>query len=104
MLAAFGAFAQDEKLDEAMVQKIRQEGLSNSKVMDIVFYLTEVSGPRLNNSPGYMRAANWAKSELTKYGANDARLEAWGDWGKGWELEKSYVAMTAPYCATLSAA
>ena len=97
MLAAFGAFAQDEKLDEAMVQKIRQEGLNNSKVMDIVFYLTEVSGPRLNNSPGYMRAANWAKSELTKYGANDARLEAWGDWGKGWELEKSYVAMTAPY-------
>ncbi len=59
--------AQEEKLDAAMVQKIRTEGLNNSKVMDIVFYLTEVSGPRLNNSPGYMRAANWAKSELTKY-------------------------------------
>lgn len=97
------AQAQDEKLDADMVQKIRTEGLNNSKVMDIVFYLTEVSGPRLNNSPGYMRAANWAKSELTKYGAEGARLEAWGDWGKGWELEKSYVAMTAPYYRPLIA-
>lgn len=97
------AMAQDEKLDAGMVQKIRTEGLNNSKVMDIVFYLTEVSGPRLNNSPGYMRAANWAKNELTKYGAENAKLEAWGDWGKGWELERSYVAMTAPYYRPLIA-
>ena len=97
------AIAQDEKLDAGMVQKIRTEGLNNSKVMDIVFYLTEVSGPRLNNSPGYMRAANWAKNELAKYGAEDAKLEAWGDWGKGWELERSYVAMTAPYYRPLIA-
>lgn len=103
MLAGYLAIAQTEKLDDAMVQKIRQEGLNNSKVMDIVFYLTEVSGPRLNNSPGYLRAANWAKTELTKYGATDAKLESWGDWGKGWELEKSYVAMTAPYYRPLIA-
>lgn len=103
MLAVCLAMAQEEKLDDAMVQKIRAEGLNNSKVMDIVFYLTEVSGPRLNNSPGYMRAANWAKAELTKFGAESAQLEAWGDWGKGWELEKSYVAMTAPYYRPLIA-
>lgn len=103
MLAGYLAMAQEEKLDMDMVQKIRAEGLNNSKVMDIVFYLTEVSGPRLNNSPGYMRAANWAKSELTKYGATDAKLEAWGEWGKGWELERSYVAMTAPYYRPLIA-
>lgn len=102
LLAGSLAMAQ-EKLDDAMIQKIREEGLKNSKVMDIVFYLTDVNGPRLNNSPGYMRAANWAKTELTKYGAADARLEAWGEWGKGWELEKSYVAMTAPYYRPLIA-
>lgn len=103
IVASCMAMAQEEKLDMDMVQKIRAEGLNNSKVMDIVFYLTEVSGPRLNNSPGYMRAANWAKSELTKYGAADAKLEAWGEWGKGWELERSYVAMTAPYYRPLIA-
>lgn len=102
-LLSFMAVAQDEKLDADMVQKIRTEGLNNSKVMDIAFYLTEVSGPRLNNSPGYMRAANWAKNELTQFGAEDARLEPWGEWGKGWELEKSYVAMTAPYYRPLIA-
>jgi carboxypeptidase Q len=86
-----------EPLDNDMVQKIRAEGLNNSKVMDIAFYLTEVSGPRLQGSPGYTRASNWAKSRLAEWGLQDAKLEAWGDWGKGWELQRSYVAMTAPY-------
>jgi hypothetical protein len=27
----------------------------------------------------------------------NARQEAWGEFGKGWELEKMYFAMTAPY-------
>ena len=38
--------------------KIRKEGMVNSKVMDIAFHLTDVSGPRLTNSPGFFRAAN----------------------------------------------
>lgn len=91
------AFAQKDVPDAAMVQKIREEGLNNSQVMDIVFYLTEVSGSRLNNSPGYKRAANWAKNKLSEWGLANSKLEPWGDWGKGWDLEKSYVAMTAPY-------
>ncbi|MGB8191862.1 MAG: M20/M25/M40 family metallo-hydrolase [Chitinophagaceae bacterium] len=89
--------AQDEKVDAAVVQKIRTEGLNNSKVMDIAFYLTEVSGPRLQGSPGYNRASNWAKNKLAEWGLQNAKLEAWGDWGKGWELQRSYVAMTQPY-------
>ena len=88
--------AQDEKLDMEAVQKIRTEGLTNSKVMDHAFYLTDVSGPRLNNSTGYLNAANWAKAKLAEWGL-DAKLEAWGDWGKGWDLQRSYIAMTAPY-------
>ncbi|MCR6720800.1 MAG: M20/M25/M40 family metallo-hydrolase [Chitinophagaceae bacterium] len=86
-----------EKVDMEMMQKIREEGLNRSKVMDIAFYLTDVNGPRLSNSPGYTRAANWAKSELTKWGLANAALEPWGEFGKGWELKKSYIAMTAPY-------
>ncbi|WP_428667217.1 M20/M25/M40 family metallo-hydrolase [Runella sp.] len=90
------AFAQ-EKVDLEMVKKIRDEGLQRSKVMDHAFYLTDVSGPRLQGSPGWMRAAKWAQAKLTEWGLTDARLEAWGEFGKGWELEKSYIAMTAPY-------
>ena len=77
--------------------KIRQEGLNNSKVMDIAFHLTDVSGPRLTNSPGFFRAANWAKDELTKMGLVNAAIEPWGDFGTGWEQTRCYVAMTVPY-------
>ena len=90
-------FAQEEKLDLAMVEKIRNEGMNNSKVMDIAFYLTDVNGPRLQGSPGYTKAANWAKNKLSEWGLQNAMLEPWGNWGKGWELERSYIAMTAPY-------
>lgn len=89
-------FAQ-EKLDMDMINKIKEEGTKNSKVMDIAFHLTDVSGPRLTNSPGFMRAANWAKDELTRFGLVNASLEPWGEFGKGWEQERCYVAMTAPY-------
>jgi hypothetical protein len=91
------SFAQDEKLDMDMVNKIRKEGLENSKVMETVMYLTDVSGPRLTASPNYMKAANWAKNKLTEWGLANANLEPWGDFGKGWEQQKCYVAMTAPY-------
>lgn len=89
-------FAQ-EKVDLLMMQKIREEGLKRSQVMDIAFNLTDKSGNRLTNSAGYMRAANYAKEALISWGVSNAQLDPWGEFGKGWELEKSYVAMTAPY-------
>ncbi len=98
-----GFVSAQEKVDTDMMNKIRNEGLNNSKVMDIAFQLTDVSGPRLTKSPGYDRAANWAITELKKWGLENASLEPWGEFGKSWELQKSYVAMTAPYYRPLIA-
>jgi hypothetical protein len=95
--------AQEEKVDMDMVNKIRKEGLENSKVMETAMYLTDVSGPRLTASPGYMRAATWAKNKLNEWGLSNANLEPWGEFGKGWEQTKCYVAMTAPYYVPLIA-
>ena len=95
--------AQDEKLDLNMMQKIREEGLQHSKVMDIALHLTDLNGNRLTNSPGYLKAANYAKETLSSWGLTNATLDAWGEFGKGWELEKSYLAMTAPYYKPLLA-
>lgn len=95
--------AQEEKLNMEMISKIRKEGLDNSKVMEIAMYLTDVSGPRLTASPGYMRAAQWAKNKLSEWGLANAALEPWGEFGKGWEQQKCYVAMTAPYYSPLIA-
>ena len=50
---AAALFAQEEKLDMGMIQKIRNEGLNNSQVMEIVFYLTDASGRDLKVRPGF---------------------------------------------------
>lgn len=95
--------AQEEKLDFDMLSKIRKEGIENSKVMETALYLTDVSGPRLTASPGYLRAADWAKNKLSSWGLVNANLEPWGEFGKGWEQQKCYVAMTSPYYVPLIA-
>jgi hypothetical protein len=89
------AFAQE--MDQAALAKIKKEGLENSKVQEIAHQLTDVSGPRLTNSPGFQRAADWSVNEMKKWGLQNARLEEWGEFGKGWQVEKSYLAMTKPY-------
>ena len=95
--------AQTESIDQAVMAKIRNEGLQNSKVMDIAFHLTELIGPRVTNSSGFMRAANYAKSQLTQWGLVNSKLDPWGDFGKGWELQKSYVAILSPWYRSLIA-
>ena len=86
-----------EKLDAAALAKIKDEGLNRSKVMETAFYLTDVCGPRLAGSQGLARANAWPRKRLTDYGLANASVEAWGDFGRGWDIDKSYVAMTAPY-------
>ncbi len=102
LLFVFVISGQD-KTDPTAVGKFKEEGLKNSKVMNFAFYLTDVSGSRLTGSPGFMRAATWAKEELTRMGLVNASIEPWGDFGKGWQQEKCYLAMTAPYYQSLIA-
>ena len=101
-LPAF-VYAQTEKIDLSVMQQIRKEGLEHSQVMDHAFNLTDKSGNRLTSSPGFMRAANFAKETLAGWGLQNVALDPWGEFGKSWELEKSYVAITAPYYKPLSA-
>jgi len=103
LASPFAIHAQSEKVDAAMMQRIRKEGLENSKVMDIAFNLTDKSGSRLTASPGFVRAANYAKETLNGWGLQNVVIDPWGEFGKGWELEKSYIAITAPYYKPLSA-
>lgn len=86
-----------------MLTRIKSEGFDNSKVMETLFQLTDVNGPRLTGSPGLLRAEQWARSQLSDWGLEHARLERWGGFGRGWETQKCYVAMTAPYYQPLIA-
>lgn len=86
-----------EPVDMGMVMKIKNEGFNNSKVMDLLFQLTDVNGPRLTGSAGMKAAEEWAHKTFTDWGLANAAIEPWGSFGKGWEIQKSYVAMTTPY-------
>lgn len=84
-------------IETAAIEKIKNEGLNHSQVEQIAFELIDKSGSRLTNSKGYERAAAYAVAQLTKWGLESATKEYWGEFGKGWEFNKSYVAMTKPY-------
>ncbi|WP_073570762.1 M20/M25/M40 family metallo-hydrolase [Algoriphagus zhangzhouensis] len=96
LLLAGLTFAQ-EKIDLDAIEKIKKEGFDNSKVEEIAFQLVDKAGPRLSNSEGYKRATDYAVKQLSDWGLQNATTEAWGEFGRGWEMEKSYVAMTKPY-------
>lgn len=51
-------FSQIEKIDTVMINKIKVEGLNNSKVMETMSWLTDVYGPRLTWSPEYKKQAS----------------------------------------------
>ena len=85
------------------INLIKQEGFNNSKVMETMFRLTDVNGPRLTNSTGMKNAEKWVKQQFKDWGLSNVAIEPWGGFGKGWEINKSYVAMTAPYYQQLIA-
>ncbi|HLG16903.1 MAG TPA: M20/M25/M40 family metallo-hydrolase [Blastocatellia bacterium] len=92
-----------EKVDTATIDKIKEEGLKRSQVMEILSYITDVSGPRLTGSPNIRVAQEWAKAKLTEWGLQDAHLEAWGPFGRGWSLEGFTAAMVKPHFSPLIA-
>lgn len=86
-LPLFIALAQ-EKIDSAAIARIKDEGMNRSQVMDILSYLTDVYGPRLTGSPEYKQAADWTRSKLASWGLQNAHLESWGPFGRGWTLRR----------------
>ena len=83
--------------EASILEQIKKEGIENSQVMDIAFHLTEKSGPRLMNSPGYYRAMDYSMDQLKAWGLENVAKDEWGDFGKGWELKKFYIAMKSPW-------
>jgi hypothetical protein len=82
-----GARAQAKPDPNDPVQRIRDEGLNRSQVMETLNQLTNVIGPRLTGSPGMRRANEWTRDTLTRWGLANAHLEAWGPFGRGWALK-----------------
>ncbi len=95
LLAAGVAFSQ-EKPDLDATNRIRDAALNHSQIMDLVGYLTDVTGPRLTGSPNLKRAEEYARDKLREWGLPNAHLEAWGPFGRGWSMEGFTANMLAP--------
>src|SRR6185295_4833206 len=85
------------------IQKIKDEGMNRSQVMQTLSYLTDVIGPRLTASPNMKRANEWTRDQLTKWGLQNAHLEAWGPFGRGWSLKRFSAQVVEPQAIPLIA-
>jgi hypothetical protein len=90
----------DEAVNLDVVHNIRDEALQNSQVMDHLFYLTDVSGSRLTNSPGFFNAADWVVKRLGEWGIS-AHQEKWGPYGRGWTYTRFSAQMLEPQSVPL---
>src|ERR1700723_3782213 len=77
--------AQDQagdKVDLGALTQIKREAFEHSQVMENLFYISEVYGPRVNNSRNHRAAAEWAMQQMKTWGLQNVHLEKWGPFGK----------------------
>ncbi len=79
-----------------VLDKIRDEGTKNSQIMKTLSYLSDVIGPRLTASPGMKRANEWTRDTLAAFGLQNAHLEEWGPFGRGWTLKRFSAMVDGP--------
>ncbi len=91
-----------EKVDWAVVGKIRDEGFRRSQVMETAAQLTDVHGPRMSATPQYKKAAEWARQQLEAWGLQNARLEGF-PFGRGWSFERASAHVVSPVAFPLVA-
>ena len=78
-----------------VVARIRTEGQQRSKALALYRTLTDDIGARLTGSPAHVQAARWARDRFAEWGLANPHLEPY-EFGRGWQLERISVEMTAP--------
>ena len=87
---------------DAILTRIRAEGLERSQAQKLFHTLTDEYGARLTGSPAHVASARWALERFKEWGLADARLEPY-EFGAGWQLEHVSAAMTEPRYFPLTA-
>jgi len=96
--------AAQKRPDLGVVDRIKTEAFDHSKVMDHLYYLTDIHGPRLTGSPEFDDAAKWAMERLKEYGVANVHEEPWGPFGRSWSAQQWSLEMTEPRYSQLTAA
>src|SRR5438876_9032853 len=102
LLVPYAAFSQqtsvrvEQPASNDPIDRIKDEGMNRSQVMQTLSYLSDVIGPRLTASPGMKRSNEWTRDQLTKWGLQNAHLESWGPFGRGWSLKRFSAQVSEP--------
>lgn len=88
--------------EKSAIDLIKDEGLNNSQVMKILWTLTDDIGPRLTGSPALKHAHEWTRDQLKQWGLQNAHLEEWGPFGRGWTLKRFSAEMVEPQCMPIT--
>ena len=93
-----------ESYDPAALQRIKDEGLTRSKLDELASYLTDVIGARLTNSTGSRKANDWAAETFRSWGLTNVKIEAWDSaFGRGWDLVSYSGQIVEPWAKPLLA-
>ncbi|CAM3228916.1 MULTISPECIES: M20/M25/M40 family metallo-hydrolase [Sphingomonas] len=98
LLPAAGASAQDR----GAANRIIDEGMNHSQVMQTAEHLTDVIGPRMTNSPAMRAAEGWTAEQFAKWGLKNVHKEGFA-FGRGWSIERASVRMVSPRPLQLTA-
>ena len=100
-VVAISASAAEDDVDLSVVHRIKHEAFRNSRVMNHMFNLSDRFGPRVSGSPAYQAAAQWLVELLANWKLENAALESWGEFGRGWSLDRYSAHMVKPSYAPL---
>ena len=85
-----------DKADIGMANRIWEEGVNRSRLMETLSYLTDVIGPRIPGSPAMGKGHEWAVARFKEFGMANVAVEPAGEFGPGWQNEYVSVHMFAP--------
>ena len=78
----------DERIDLEAINRIRDEGLRRSQIMETLRVFSDEIGPRLTASPQDEAARVWATEKFRQWGLSNVALEPFS-FGEGWSFTRS---------------
>jgi len=84
------------------MNRVIDQGLNHSQVMQTAEYLMDRIGARLTNSPQMRQAEAWTQAQFKSWGLKNVHKEGF-EFGRGWSITSSSVRMTAPRVIQLTA-
>ncbi|HYJ30782.1 MAG TPA: M20/M25/M40 family metallo-hydrolase [Allosphingosinicella sp.] len=94
-LAAAPAVAAAQTVDRAMINRIIDQGMNHSEVMETAAWLTDRIGGRLTNSPQMRAAEQWTQQRFSGWGLSNVRAEGF-EFGRGWSIAGHTSRMVTP--------